>query len=193
MRRHVVVGIFALLMLAVPLAFAERTTYVPDPPHSQMNFVGESMFVSAPGYFERWEGDFQIDRQNLENSTVALTIDAASLNTRIQMRDNHLRSKEFFDTATYPQVKFTSTGISKVDDKNYVITGNLTLHGVAKQIQVPVNVVFLRDHDGRFKGEMKLNRRDFGINGDSRMNPIADMVTVQFDMHLQEKQAQPAP
>jgi polyisoprenoid-binding protein YceI len=182
--------LFAVLLCLVPVAlpgYAERKSYVPDPPHSQINFVGESMLISAQGYFERWEGDFQIDREKLENSSVTIAIDAASLNTRVQMRDNHLRGKDFLDVATYPQIKFVSDGISRVDEKNYIINGNLTLHGVTKPIKVPVTIVFLRDNDGRFKGELKINRWDFGINYAGKLNPVEDMVAIQFDMHLRDK------
>ena len=183
-----------LCMASVAMSgYAERKTYVPDPPHSQINFVGESLLISAQGYFERWEGDFQIDREKLENSSVSITIDAASLNTRVQMRDNHLRSKDFLDVAAYPQIKFVSNGISKVDEKNFIVNGDLTLHGVTKPIKAPVAVVFLRDTDGRFKGELKINRWDFGINYAGKLNPVEDMVSIQFDMHLREKAASEQP
>jgi len=193
MKRFVAV-LSCLAVIALP-AYAQRKTYVPDPPHSQINFVGESMLISAQGYFEKWEADFQIDRQKLENSSVNITIDASSLNTRVQMRDNHLRSKDFLDVATYPQIKFSSNSISRVDDKNYIIDGNLTLHGVTKAIKVPVTVVFLRENDGRFKGDLKINRWDFGINYNGKMNPVEDMVAISFDMHVREKTdaAKPAP
>ncbi len=178
-----------LLVAMIPTGFAEPRPYVPDPPHSQINFVGESFLISAQGYFERWEGDFEIDRKNLENSSILISIDAASLNTRVQMRDNHLRSKDFLDVATYPQIKFASSGISKVDDKNYVIDGKLTLHGITKPIKVPVKIIFLRDNDGRFKGEFSINRWDYGISYAGKVNPVEDMVSIQFDMHLQDKSA----
>jgi polyisoprenoid-binding protein YceI len=181
------IAVLLPFLILTNASHAERKSYIPDPPHSQINFVGESLLISAQGYFERWESDFQIDREKLENSSIGINIDAASLNTRVQMRDNHLRSKDFLDVATYPQIKFTSTGISKVDDKNYVITGNLTLHGVTKPIKAPFRVIFLRDSDGRFKGEFKINRWDYGINYAGKMNPVEDMVTIQFDMHLQDK------
>lgn len=187
-RRSFALGLM-LLVLGVPSTFAERKTYIYDPPHSQINFLGEAMLISAEGYFEKWEGDFEIDRDNMENSTVSITIDAASLNTRVQMRDNHLRSPDFLDTATYPQIKFVSKQISKVDDKNYIMTGDLTLKAVTKSIQVPVRVVFLRDNDARFKGELKINRFDYGINYNGKMNPVEDMVGIMFDMHLQDKEA----
>jgi polyisoprenoid-binding protein YceI len=79
-------------------------------------------------------------------------------------------------------------------DKNYIVAGNLTLHGVAKPVKVPVTIAFLRENDGRFKGDLKINRWDFGINYNGKMNPVEDMVAIQFDLHLREKPATaPAP
>jgi polyisoprenoid-binding protein YceI len=192
MKRNLLRLMFVLLAIPIPCAQAERRTYVPDPPHSQINFVGESFLLSAEGYFERWQGDFQIDRSKLENSAVSIIIEATSLNTRVQMRDNHLRSKDFLDVENYPQIKFVSTGVSKIDDKNYVIDGMLTLHGVSKAIKAPVTVVFLRDNDGRFKGNLQINRRDYGIDYDGKMNPVQDMVAISFDMHLMENSSESA-
>lgn len=189
MKSNAVVWLVALIALSVPGVYAESKPYVGDVAHCQINFVGESLLISAHGYFERWEGDFRIDRDKLENSSVSITIDAASLNTRVQARDNHLRSKDFLDVANYPQIKFVSAGISKVDDKNYVVAGDLTLHGVTKPLRVPVTIAFLRENDGRFKGDLKINRWDFGINYNGKMNPIEDMVAIQFDLHLREKPA----
>ena len=67
-------------------AHAEKRPYVLDRAHCQLNFIGEALFVSAHGYFEKWDADVQIDRDNLENSSVALTIETASLNTRVERR-----------------------------------------------------------------------------------------------------------
>jgi polyisoprenoid-binding protein YceI len=179
----------AACILSPYAVLAEKRPYVLDRSHCQLNFIGEALLISAHGFFERWEGDVQIDRENLENSSLTLTIDAASLNTRVERRDNHLRSPDFFDVAKYPQIKFVSTKIAKVDDKNLNVAGELTLRGVTKPIQAPVKVVFLREGDARFKGEFQLNRKDFGMTYNSKMNPIEDMVTVQFDLHLQDKEA----
>jgi polyisoprenoid-binding protein YceI len=177
------------LLVAGP-ARAERKPWVPDRSHSQLNFVGEALLISAHGFFEKWEIDAQLDPAGLENSTVSLTIDAASLNTRVARRDSHLRSPDFFDVAKYPEIKFVSKSVKKLDDKNVTLVGDLTLRGVTKTVEIPVRVVFLRDGDARFKGELQINRRDFGMTYNSRMNPVEDMVSVQFDMHLLDKAVQ---
>src|SRR5437867_6484549 len=95
--------------LSLPDLHAERKAYVPDRAHCQLNFIGDALFVSAHGYFERWDSDFQMDPGNLENSSLAITIESASLNTRVTQRDNHLRSADFLDVANHPQIKFVSS------------------------------------------------------------------------------------
>ena len=179
-----------MLSFALAAAYADRKPYVPDRSHSQLNFVGDALLLSAHGHFEKWEIDAQVDAANLENSTVSLTIDAASLNTRVDRRDNHLRSADFFDVAKYPQITFVSSKVTKIDDRSLKLSGNLTLRGVTKPLDIPVQIVFLRDGSARFKGNVQFNRKDFGMTYNSRMNPIEDMVAVQFDMHLLDKAAQ---
>jgi len=192
MRRAVTRLVLCVSVFALPAvsARAERKAYVPDRAHCQLNFIGEALLLSAHGHFEKWEIDTQLNPANLEDSSVQLQIESASLNTRIEQRDKHLRSGDFLDVANHPQIKFASTRVKKVDDKTLTITGDLTLRGVTKQVDVPVKVVFLRDGDARFKGELQINRKDYGINYNSRMNPVEDMVTIQFDMHLLDKAVQ---
>lgn len=177
-----------LLAMAATTVQAERRPFVFDRSHSQINFVADALLISAHGYFERFDGEIQIDRENLENSSIRLVIEAASINTRNERRDNHLRSADFFDAANHPQITFTSTSIRRVDEKNAVITGELTIRGNTRTIEVPAQIVFLRDTSGRFRGQFQLNRKEFGVSYNSTMNPIEDMVTVQFDFHLVDQQ-----
>ena len=158
-----------------------------DRSHNQINFTGSSRLLDAHGFFEKWDAEVALDPEALETSTVRLVIDAASLNTRVERRDSHLRSPDFFDVAKYPTISFVSKSITKTSGTAGTLTGDLTLHGVTKTIAVPVTMVFYEAGRGRFRGEFQINRREYGINGDSRMNPIADTVEVQFDMSLSEK------
>ena len=162
---------------------------MPDRSHCQINFVGDSLLVSAHGYFEKWDGDFQIDRQDLANSTIRLTIDAASLNTRVERRDNHLRGPDFFDSAKYPQVTFVSTKIAKVGDSNYTLTGDSDLRGVTRSVDVPVPRRFRprrrRPFPRRNEAQPEELRDDLQLEDE----PVDDEVTVQFDLHLSDKEA----
>jgi len=191
MKRRIVSAALAgalALVLVLPAA-ADRRPFSFDLAHSQINFVAEALLLTAHGSFEKFDADIQLDRENLENSTLTFTIEVASINTRVEMRDNDLRSGRFFDAANHPQIKFVSTKITKVDDNNLLITGDLTVRGTTKQVQVPTRTVFLREADARFKGEFKIKRMEYGVSGNSRMNPIEDEVLVQFDFHVQDRQA----
>ena len=190
MKRSGIVVVLAFALALVPLCgtAAERRPYTFDRAHSQVNFVAEALFLTAHGYFERFDADVQLDSEKLENSALTFTIDAASINTRVERRDNHLRSADFFDVANHPKITFVATKIRQVDGRNLVITGDLSIRGKTKTIDVPTILVFLREGRGRFKGEFKINRQEFGISYNSRANPIEDEVLVQFDLNLMDQQ-----
>jgi polyisoprenoid-binding protein YceI len=187
--RHGGLAAVMVAMLAVVAPAADRRAFVFDAAHSQLNFVAEALLVTAHGFFDKFEADIQVDPENLENSTLTFTIDVASINTRNERRDNHLRSPDFFDVANHPQIKFVSSKVTKADDKNLVVVGDLTIRGTTKQVQVPVRIVFMREGSARFKGEFRINRMDYGVSYNSRMNPIENEVVIQFDFHLRDQQA----
>jgi polyisoprenoid-binding protein YceI len=182
-------ALLAVLFIAVTALAAGPRPHLVDKAHSQINFVAEAKFISAHGYFDKWEAEVALDPQKVEDSTVKIIIDAASINTRIQMRDNHLRSKDFFWVEQFPQITFTSKKVSKVADKKFKVLGDLTLRGVTKEIEIPVDQVFYENNRGRFRSEFQINRRDFGINYQSNMNPIEDIVKVQFDINVLDKES----
>ena len=184
----VVVLILALAVAATSGIAADRRAYVFDRAHSQVNFIAEALFLTAHGYFEKFDAEAQLDPENLENSALSFTIEVSSINTRVDRRDNHLRSADFFDAANHPQATFTATKITKRDDRNLTLTGDLTIRGKSKSIDIPVVLVFLREDRARFKGEFKINRQDFGVSYNSRANPIEDEVLIQFDLNLIDQQ-----
>lgn len=170
----------------VPAASGARPHAV-DRAHSEINFTASSRLLDAHGYFEKWDADVQLDPDALERSTVRLTIDAASITTRNERRDAHLKSDAFFDVAKYPTVSFVSKSVARTSPTTGVLTGDLTMHGVTRPVQIPVTVKFYENGRGRFAGAFTVNRKDYGISYDSRMNPIEDTVAVQFNMTVAEK------
>jgi polyisoprenoid-binding protein YceI len=158
-----------------------------DPAHSEINFTASSRLLDAHGFFGKWDADVQLDPDAFERSTVRLTIDAASINTRNERRDTHLRSADFFDAANHPTITFVSTSVARTSPTTGVITGDLTMRGVTRQVQVPVTVKFYEGGRGRFLGAFAVRRRDYGISYQSRLNPIEDEVAVQFNMTVAEK------
>ncbi len=186
MKKILLPILFFLTTIAVA---AQTRPHVVDQAHSQINFVAEARFISAHGHFDKWDAEVQLDPAKIEISSFKLTIDAASINTRVAMRDNHLRGKDFFDVATYPQITLVSKKITKTGDKKYAVTGDLTLRGVTKQVEVEINQVFYENNRGRFRAAFPISRKDFGITYNSNMNPIEDVVQVQVDINVQDKEA----
>ena len=178
----------AMLLPAMLAArpFVDVKPHVIDKAHSEINFVADSRLLSAHGYFAKWDADVKLDATNWSASTVAITIDASSLNTRVEMRDNHLRSADFFDAGKFPTITFTSVSVTKVAEGKLDIAGDLTIRGVTKRIVVPATAVFYEKGAGRFRGQFAINRKDYGVAYDSMVNPIENAVQVQWDMAISE-------
>ena len=179
--------------LLVPALIAARPLdpkpHVIDKAHSEINFVADSRMLSAHGFFGKWDADVQLDAANLGASSVSITIDAASINTRVDMRDNHLRSPDFFDVAKYPAITFKSVKITPAAGNKLTIEGDLTVKNVTKRISVPASMMFYDKGVGRFRGQFTILRKDFGITYDAMVNPIENEVQVQWDIAIKE----PAP
>ena len=179
-------GAILLPMLLAARPFVDVKPHVIDKNHSQINFIADSRLLSAHGFFGKWDADVKLDATNWPASTVAITIDAASLNTRVDTRDNHLRSPDFFDVAKFPTITFKSVSVAKVAEGKLDITGDLTIRGVTKRIVVPATAVFYEKGAGRFRGQFVINRKDYGVAYDSAVNPIQNEVQVQWDMAISE-------
>jgi polyisoprenoid-binding protein YceI len=181
----------AALALVLPLVVAARpaaapVTQVVDKNHSEINFVADARLLSAHGFFAKWDADIKLDVANMEASSVAITIDASSVNTRVTMRDNHLKSDAFFDVAKYPNITFKSVSVKKTGENKLDITGDLTIRSVTKRIVVPATMVFYDKGAGRFRGQFVVNRKEYGVSFDPPVNPIDDAIQVQWDMSIGE-------
>ena len=179
-------GAVLLPMLLAARPFVDVKPHVIDKNHSQINFIADSRLLSAHGFFGKWDADVKLDATNWPASTVAITIDATTLNTRVDTRDNHLRSPDFFDVAKFPTITFKSVSVAKVAEGKLDITGDLTIRGVTKRIVVPATAVFYEKGAGRFRGQFVINRKDYGVAYDSAVNPIENEVQVQWDMAISE-------
>ena len=173
-----------LVLLSATAAGAQDVKFVKDAAHSEINFVAESRLLDAHGFWEKWDAELALDPTAWEKSSVKLVIDSKSVNTRVVMRDNHLRSKDFFAADSFPQITFTSKLVNRISDTKLNITGDLTMRGITKSVTIPVTLVFWDDkaQAGRFKGQFTIQRSDFGIVFNSTMNPIAEDVAVNFNL-----------
>jgi polyisoprenoid-binding protein YceI len=135
---------------------------------------------SVDGAFEKYQGEIQYDPETPAKSSVSLTIDAASIDTGIAGRDEHLRSADFFDVQKFPTITFQSTEVLSEGDR-YVLVGPLTMHGITKVVRIP----FRRTHAAPtvtlfgtpsilFEGSLKIDRKEFGIEGTDRWNSIVE-------------------
>src|SRR5580704_6171639 len=116
--------------------------YQIDPAHSGAAFkVRHMMIAHVKGEFTRISGTVNFDEANPFNSTIEVTIDVASIHTREEKRDEHLRSADFFDAAKYPNITFVSKGIAAAGKDTYEVAGDLTMHGVTDQISFIVDGV----------------------------------------------------
>jgi polyisoprenoid-binding protein YceI len=173
-------------------ATGQKTTWKIDTAHSHVGFsVRHMMITTVKGRFTGVEGEIQLDEENPADSYVRVTMDAATVDTGIGQRDDHLRSADFFDVANFPQLVFESRRISVVGDDRYRVVGDLTIRGVTREVEVDV------EEEGRgvdpwgqtrvgFTGTTKFDRRDFGLTWNQAIEAggvlVSDEVKVTIDV-----------
>lgn len=175
--------------LVAATAVVAPRPFVRDVAHSQINFVAESQLVDAHGTFDGWDAEIMFDAEKLEASSVVITIDAKSINTRIAQRDTHLKSNDFFATDSFPTITFKSAFINALGEDRINITGDLTIRGRTKRITIPSRLVFFdatRDM-GRVKGQTVIDRNDFGVSFQPSLNKINPEIQLQFDISFKGK------
>ncbi len=181
-------------LLAIGLAAPSRAaveTYKIDPVHSSVGFTIRHFFSNVPGMFTKFSGTITVDRDNLQNSKVEAVIDVPSIDTRIAMRDNDLRSPNYFDAATFPTITFTSKSWKKTGDDTFDVTGDLTIHGVTKEVVLKTKSL---GFGPGMKGAMisgweattTLNRNDFGITHFPKVLGDEVPVTINIEADLQK-------
>jgi len=126
----------AVLALASPVLAVD--TYEFDRSHTTVGFQVRHIFTMLGGKFQDFTGTIRVDRAKPESSSVEFTIQAASVFTNDQKRDDHLRTADFFDVANHPTITFRSTSVKPAAGNVYDVAGNLTLRGVTKQVTLPV-------------------------------------------------------
>jgi polyisoprenoid-binding protein YceI len=186
------VALAALLLGIATAASAAVETYAIDPVHSSVGFSVRHFFTKVPGSFTQFSGMITVDRDNLENSSVAVTIDVGSVSTANEKRDNHLKSPDFFDAAKFGTITFKSTAWKKTGDTSFDVTGDLTIHGVTKSVVLKVNSLgfgpgMMGAQLSGWDASVTLNRNDFGVNGPAMLgtalgSDVAVSITVEADL-----------
>jgi len=143
-------------------------TYKIDKAHSEVVFQIRHLVTRVRGRFDDFEGTVQLNEERPELSSVEFTIKAASIDTNEKDRDTHLRSADFFDVEKFPNLAFRSRQIVKKSKETYDVSGDLSIHGVTKEIVLPVtHLGKAKDPWGNervgFEAEITLNRKDYGL------------------------------
>ncbi len=195
--RIITLGVAAVLMGTTAQAL---DTYKVDPAHTSVNFSIEHMVINTVhGRFRQFEGSITVDPDNGNALKGASgTIQAKSIDTDIEKRDNHLRSPDFFDAEKFPTITFESTEIKK-DGSDQVLVGKFTMHGVTKDVSLPFKL------KGPIKGPMgntivglevnaKLNRKDYGLTWNKVIEAgglmVGEDVTTQINAELVKQGAE---
>ncbi|NHC14642.1 YceI family protein [Motilibacter deserti] len=177
-----------------PTAAIEDLTgdYQLDVAHTRIGFVARhAMVTKVRGSFKEFEGRAHLDATDPTKSTAELTIKVASIDTGQEQRDAHLRTNDFFDAPSFPDLTFKSTSVEKLDDTTFRMTGDLTV----KETTKPVSVEFeftgsAKDPFGNlragFEGRTTINRKDWGVNWNAALETggflVSDKIVLEFDI-----------
>ena len=192
------VGVGLAAVLAIP-ANAGTTTWQVDPKHSDAQFAVTHLMISTVrGEFHSINGTVILDDKNISNSSVNVTIDATTVDTREPDRDKDLRSANFFDVAKFPTFTFKSTKVEQVAPGKLKVTGDLTMHGVTKSVVLDVDgpKAAIKDPWGLTRSAVtattKINRKDFGLNWNKTMDTggaiVGDDVNITLDVEMIQPQ-----
>ncbi|WP_211168055.1 YceI family protein [Brevibacterium sp. 'Marine'] len=173
-----------------------------DPSHSRLGFSTRHAMVSrVRGAFNDVSGSADI-AEDLADSTAEVIIQTASIDTRSEGRDEHLRSADFFDVETYPEIRFVSSAIDEVEEGSYIVTGELTIRDMTKTVSVPLELIGVEtDPFGNLRagleGSRRIDRKDWGVTWNTTLDSggvlVSDKITLEFELSLIKNLAEAAP
>lgn len=176
-------------------------TFQLDTAHTSVSFTAKHMMITkVRGVFKGVTGTIQFDEADPTASSVAVEFPAASIDTGMEPRDNHLRSADFFDAETYPTLTFTSTSIAMKGDR-FAITGDLMIHGVTRPVVLDTEYLgIVTAMDGRrhagFEATAKIKRSDWGLTWNVGLETggwlVSDEIAIELEVAADELAAVPA-
>lgn len=176
--------------------------WIIDSAHSHVQFSVRHMMISTVrGEFESFDGTIDFDQENPEDSKVKVRIDAASINTRENDRDNHLRSADFLNAEEYPYLIFESKRIEQTDDDRGRVIGDLTIRGETREVALDVTYHGVAKSpwgatSAGFSASTKINRKDWGLTWNQALETggvlVGDKVQIDIELELVKQEAQEA-
>ncbi len=157
-----------LAAVTAPTAYGAEA-YAIDQTHSSVGFSVKHFGISTVrGRFTEFSGELMIDEENLVNSSVSIEVATASIDTRHEQRDGHLRSADFFDAENHETLTFESTKIEKTGDGEFLVTGKLTIRGMTHEVRMPVTfggpIAVRGTLRVGIEGEITIDRQDYGVS-----------------------------
>jgi polyisoprenoid-binding protein YceI len=159
-----------------------------DDPHSQLGFTVTHLGISdVSGTFNDFDVTVTSSKPDFSDAVFELSADVASIDTRVEARNNHLKSADFFDAEKYPTMNFKSTSLKKISKDQYKLTGNLTLHGITKQVTMDlqyngtVENPMTKKQTAGFSLTGTINRSDFNLGNNFPAPMISDEVSIKAD------------
>lgn len=170
------------------------TKWAIDPTHSEIGFkVKHMMFTNVSGKFDTYEASVTTEEDNFTTANIEFSADINSIDTRNADRDGHLKSADFFDAENHPKLTFKASSLSKLEDGNYEIAGDLTIKGVTKFVKLPAEFSgLMTDPWGNTKAGLniygKINRKDWGLNWNSALETggvlVGEEVKLEIELQL---------
>ena len=198
MRKTALITVL-LIGLAVG-SVAAQGVFTIDTVHSNVNFKIRHLISKTGGEFNDFNGTIVADFENLDRSRVEFIIDAASIDTKNEDRDKHLRSADFFDVEKYPEITFKSSKVTRIDDDSFAVVGDLTMHGITKQITLTVDylgeMVAMGGTRAGYELSTTLNRKDFDIVWNKTLDNgglvLGDDVEIEVHLEVIKQEDEPA-
>jgi polyisoprenoid-binding protein YceI len=182
----------------MPQTSALTGTWDIDPAHTRIGFSARhAMVTRVRGAFNEVEGYVYINPEATSEAHIEVRVQLASIDTRNEQRDEHLRSADFFDVENYPEMIFTANTIDEVEENNYVVVGELSIRGNTQPLTLPLQLTGIeRDPFGGLRagleGTRRITRKDWGLEWNTPLDSggvlVSEKITLEFEMSLVKRE-----
>src|SRR5690606_26536937 len=181
-------GLLAIALLIASTVFAAVTLWTNDKAHSQLQFTITHLGISdVSGTFNDFDVKVNAAKDDFSDAVFELTAQVGSIDTRVEARNNHLKSADFFDAEKYPEITYKSTGINKTGENAYKLTGDLMIHGVTKSVKMDLlyRGKLVDEEKGKetvgFQLTGEIKRSDFNVGPGFPEPALSDVVRIKAD------------